>query len=73
MTDREESLAKRVGALEEHAAHQARTIDDLSEQLANQWSTVDELVKKQAKLIERLMELEEQVRDATPVTKPPHY
>ncbi len=73
MTDREELLAKRIDALEEHAAHQARMIDDLSEQLATQWSTVDKLAKKQAKLIERLVELEEQVRDAPPVTKPPHY
>ena len=32
-----------------------------------------ELTKKQKKLIERLVELEEQVREAPPVTKPPHY
>ena len=73
MTNRDDTLIKRIDALEEHAAHQARVIDDLSEQLASQWSTVDQLAKKQKKLIERLVELEEQSRDAPPVTKPPHY
>ena len=66
-------MAARIDALEEHAAHQARTIEDLSDQLAEQWSKVDQLTKKQKKLIERLVELEEQVREAPPVTKPPHY
>ena len=73
MTGQDDELAKRIDALEEHAAHQARLIEDLSDQLANQWSAVDRLARKQKKLIERLVELEEQAHGAPPVTKPPHY
>ena len=73
MSEDKDPMATRIDALEEHAAHQARTIEDLSDQLAEQWSKVDQLTKKQKKLIERLVELEEQVREAPPVTKPPHY
>ena len=72
MTSREHALAERIDRLEEHAAHQTEVIEELSGQLAAQWKTVDDLTKKQQKLIERLLDLEEQVRDAPPATRPPH-
>ena len=56
----------RIAVLEEHVAHQARTIEDLSDQLAEQWKTVEQLT-------ERFLSLEEQALDAPAITRPPHY
>lgn len=63
----------RIAALEEHIAHQAKTIDELSEQLAEQWKIVEKLQHKQEKLIERFLALEASSAEAIPITKPPHY
>ncbi len=73
MTTDTKTVPHRVDVLEEHAAHQARLIEELSEQLATQWKTIDELKQKQLTLITRLLELEEQLHDNPPVTRPPHY
>lgn len=59
--------------LEETIAHQGRTIEELSEQLAEQWRVVDQLRSKLDRLAERFLSLEEQSREAAPVTRPPHY
>jgi len=67
------SLARRLDALEEHAAHQARIIEELSEQIRAQWSVIDTLQARQQRLIARLLELEHSAGGAAPVTKPPHY
>lgn len=68
MTDEE-----RIVKLEEIVAHQTKTIDDLSDQLARQWTTIDHMRSKLDTLVERFLSLEEQSREAPPVTPPPHY
>ncbi|HXV29069.1 MAG TPA: SlyX family protein [Sinorhizobium sp.] len=69
MTDTE----SRILRLEETVAHQARTIEELSEQLAEQWKVVEQTRAKLDRLTERFLTLEEQAREAIPVTRPPHY
>ncbi|MCY6382990.1 SlyX family protein [Hoeflea prorocentri] len=64
---------EQMARLEEHIAHQARTIEELSAEMEKQWSVVDRLERKQEKLIERLLALEERSAEETPVTRPPHY
>lgn len=64
---------ERIAALEEHAAHQARAIEDLSEQLARQWKVVDALQTKLGRLTERFLALEEASVEAHPVSRPPHF
>jgi SlyX protein len=64
---------ERIAALEEHSAHQARTIEDLSEQIARQWKVVDALQTKLSRLSERFLDLEESSTEAHPVSRPPHY
>ena len=63
----------RIAVLEEHVAHQARTIEDLSDQLAEQWKTVEQIRDKLDRLTERFLSLEEQALDAPATTRPPHY
>ena len=76
MTDRptwNEESASRIAALEEHVAHQSRTIEELSDQLAEQWKTVEQMRAKLDRLTERFLVLEESSLQAPPVTRPPHY
>ena len=68
-----ETQAQQIARLEEHIAHQARTIEELSDQVEKQWKLIDLLKAQQEKLIDRLMTLEEQSGEAPPVTRPPHY
>ncbi|WP_331372858.1 SlyX family protein [Sinorhizobium chiapasense] len=63
----------RITRLEEMLAHQAKTIEELSDQLAEQWKVVEQTRAKLDRLTERFLSLEEQTRDAIPVTRPPHY
>lgn len=63
----------RIVALEELAAHQARTIEELSAEIARQWAATDELKRRLGRLTEQFVDLEETSREAPPVTKPPHY
>lgn len=63
----------RLMQLEELAAHQARVIDELSDQIAEQWKVVEQTRAKLDRLAERFLSLEESTREATPITKPPHY
>ncbi|MBP2236018.1 SlyX protein [Sinorhizobium kostiense] len=63
----------RITRLEEMMAHQAKTIEELSDQLAEQWKVVEQTRAKLDRLTERFLSLEEQTREATPVTRPPHY
>lgn len=69
MDQTEERLAK----LEEHAAHQARVIEELSDQLARQWKIVDSMRQKLDRLTERFLALEEASIENHPVTRPPHF
>ncbi|MDA4847962.1 SlyX family protein [Hoeflea poritis] len=68
-----ETQAQQIARLEEHIAHQTRTIEELSDQVEKQWKLIDLLKAQQEKLIDRLMALEEQSGEAPPVTRPPHY
>ncbi|OAP47024.1 hypothetical protein ATB98_13905 [Sinorhizobium saheli] len=63
----------RITRLEETVAHQAKTIEELSDQLAEQWKVVEQTRAKLDRLTERFLNLEEQAREAIPVTRPPHF
>ena len=63
----------RIALLEEHVAHQGRTIEELSDQLAEQWRVVEQIRSKLDRLTERFLSLEESSLDAPAITKPPHY
>jgi SlyX protein len=73
MENRMTDMERRILRLEETVTHQARTIEELSEQLAEQWKVVEQMRAKLDRLAERFLTLEEQTRDAIPVTRPPHY
>jgi len=64
---------ERITRLEETVAHQGRVIEELSDQLAEQWKVVEQTRAKLDRLTERFLSIEEQVLDAPPITKPPHY
>jgi SlyX protein len=64
---------KRIIALEETIAHQAKTIEELSDQLTEQWKVVEQTRAKLDRLTERFLSLEEQSLDAPALTRPPHY
>ena len=64
---------ERIARLEEHAAHQQKTIEELSDQLAAQWTTVEQMRGKLDRLVERFLLLEAQSVDAPAITRPPHY
>ncbi|AFL54538.1 SlyX protein [Sinorhizobium fredii] len=66
-------MENRILRLEETMAHQAKTIEELSDQLAEQWKVVEQTRAKLDRLAERFLNLEEQAREAIPVTRPPHY
>ena len=63
----------RIARLEEHIAHQAKTIEELSDQLAEQWRVIEQLRSKLDRLTERFLVLEEGSLDAAAITRPPHY
>ena len=67
------SDADRITRLEETVAHQTRMIEELSDQLAGQWKVNEQMRSRLDALIERFLTLEEQAREAAPVTRPPHY
>jgi SlyX protein len=66
-------LEQRIIALEEVIAYQSKTIEELSEQLIDQWKVVEKTRMKLAQLTESFLALEEESRQAAPITKPPHY
>lgn len=69
----DDSSSARIAALEEHAAHQDRTIEELSDQLVEQWKIVEHLRTKLDQLTERFLVIEESSLEAPPITRPPHY
>ena len=76
MTDsstRNDDSASRIAALEEHVAHQDRTIEELCDQLSAQWKLVEQMRAKLDQLTERFLVLEEGSLEAPPITRPPHY
>lgn len=64
---------ERIALLEEHAAHQSRTIEELSGEIARQWKIIDALQIKLDRLTERFLALEESSLEAPAITRPPHY
>lgn len=64
---------ERLIRLEETVAYQAKTIEELSDQLTEQWKVVEQVRAKLDRLTERFLSLEEQSREAIPVTPPPHF
>jgi SlyX protein len=64
---------KRLARLEILAAEQEKTIGELSAEIAGQWKVIERMRKKLDTLTERFLELEDQARPETPVTKPPHW
>ncbi|APG82985.1 protein slyX [Sinorhizobium americanum] len=73
MEKRMSDMESRIVRLEEMVAHQAKTIEELSDQLAEQWKVAEQMRAKLDRLTERFLSLEEQAREAIPVTRPPHY
>ena len=63
----------RLTRLEIVVAEQEKTIGELSAEIAEQWKAIDGMRRKLDTLTERFLELEEQSRPETPVTKPPHW
>jgi SlyX protein len=63
----------RIARLEEHAAHQARTIEEMSGEVARQWKIIDVMQVKLDRLTERFLALEEASVEAHPVSRPPHF
>ncbi|MCD2172626.1 SlyX protein [Rhizobium aquaticum] len=63
----------RIARLEEHAAHQARMIEELSGEVARQWKIINAMQVKLDRLAERFMALEEASIEAHPVSRPPHF
>jgi SlyX protein len=63
----------RLTRLEIAVAVQEKTIGELSAEIAEQWKTIERMRGKLDGLAERFLELEEQSRPETPVTKPPHW
>lgn len=68
-----EDHSGRIAALEEHIAHQDRTIEELSDQLAAQWKVLEQMRAKLDQLADRFLVLEENALEAPPITRPPHY
>ncbi|NVP56704.1 SlyX family protein [Mycoplana rhizolycopersici] len=69
----DEDSVGRIAALEEHVAHQGRTIEELSDQLAEQWKLVEQMRAKLDQLAERFLVVEENSLEAPAITRPPHY
>jgi SlyX protein len=63
----------RLTRIEIIVAEQEKTIGELSAEIAGQWKVIEGMRRKLDALTERFLELEEQSRPETPVTKPPHW
>ena len=64
---------KRIIALEETIAHQAKTIEALSDQLTAQWQVVEQTRAKLDRLTERFLCLEYHSLAAPDIPRPPPY
>lgn len=73
MDDDARVLEARIVDLEMLVAHQQKTIDDLNEVVTGQGRMIADLRRKLETLTTRFLSVEEQLRDAPPVDKPPHW
>ncbi len=64
---------KRLQALEELSAHQAKTVEEISTELAEMAKDLREMQTRLDVLTRRLVSMEENIRDIAPDTKPPHW
>ena len=67
------SAEERLDDLEIAVAHQANIIEELSSVIAEHSETIAELKRKLDILNRRTAVTEMQIRDITPVEKPPHW
>ncbi|MEL6919825.1 MAG: SlyX family protein [Pseudomonadota bacterium] len=67
------TVDERLDDLEILVAHQAQTIDELNEVLTAQADVIADLRRKLDVLTRRTAETESQIRDITPIDKPPHW
>lgn len=65
-------LDARLDKLEEHAADQARQIDDLNQVITDQWSLIEKMKRDIARLSDEWSDFSEGGEEGR-VTKPPHY
>lgn len=63
----------RLRAIEELAAHQARTIEELSDEMARQAETIRLMQKRLDALVERFLAMEETVTGPAEARRPPHW
>ena len=65
--------AERLRAIEELAAHQAKTIEELSDEVARQSETIRLLQRRLDALVERFLAMEESASGPAEARKPPHW
>lgn len=65
--------ADRLRAIEELAAHQAKTIEELSDEVARQSETIRLLQRRLDALVERFLVMEESASSPAEARKPPHW
>ena len=70
--DTAEDHSARIAALEEHIAHQDRTIEELNETVLALWKEIDGLKRQLGRLGDELSRVAADVPEA-PEPPPPHY
>lgn len=65
-------LETRLDRLEEHAADQARQIDDLNQVITDQWTLMEKMKRDISRLTDELADMGDSDEHGR-VTKPPHY
>lgn len=63
----------RLRAIEELAAHQAKTIEELSDEVARQAETIRAMQKRLDALVERFLAVEESASGPAEAHRPPHW
>ncbi|MEM1376978.1 MAG: SlyX family protein [Pseudomonadota bacterium] len=69
----EKTADERLDDLEILVAHQSQTIDELNEVVTAQADVIADLRRKLDVLTRRTAETENQIRELTPIDKPPHW
>jgi SlyX protein len=66
------TLLRRIEALEMHAAHRDRAVEDLNAAITEQWKTIDNLARQLRRVGEQIAEIES-APERAPDPPPPHY
>lgn len=73
MTD-DDTVARRVTALEERIAYQDETIEALNQTITKQWAQIDRLTRLVETLADGLRDAEARAAQGVPINeRPPHY